>query len=327
MLRYGLVVVAGFWIAGSAGAASTWASGLFDEVNKDFGSVPRGPTLSHHFRVTNNTRQAVNISSVRVSCGCVSASAARTYLKPGESTTIHATMDTTRFVGPKSVTIFVQFDSPNFDEVRLLVQANGRNDFALSPDTLSFGQVKRGTEATAKATVTFYGHQGAKITAAKGESNYIKPAFAEVKRTDYEVVYEVTAKLRSDTPVGKWYTDVWLSTDVNTLPKVRVPLTVEVESPLTISPGFLALGTIRASEETQRRVIVRGVKPFKIHTIKGGDDTVQVKSQSTEAKEVHVLTIKLKPKKAGAIDHTLRVITDLKEDNEIDFRVNAVAAE
>ena len=37
-------------------------------------------------------------------------------------------MDTTRFLGVKSVTIYVQFDQPNYQEVRLWVRANGRDD-------------------------------------------------------------------------------------------------------------------------------------------------------------------------------------------------------
>jgi hypothetical protein len=315
--------VALVWVAGTAGAA-TWADGLFEELSKDFGSVPRGPTLSHHFRVVNNTRSPVNISRVHVSCGCVSASALKSYLKPGEETTVLAQMDTTRFTGPKTVTVSVQFDQPNFEEVRLWVQANGRNDFALAPDSIAFGQVKRGGSPTASVNVTFYGHTGAQIVSAKGESNYIHPVVAEVRRTEYETVYRVTAKLRKDTPVGKWYTDVWLKTNVESLPHLRVPLTVDVESPLTISPHLLSLGAVKVSSENQRRVIVRGVKPFKITSIKGGDDVVQVKSQNEDAREVHVLTIQLKPGKAGAVDRTLRIITDLKEDNEIDFRVNAV---
>src|SRR5262245_47523937 len=144
MLRYSLVLIAGFWVAGSAGAA-TWADGLFDELSKDFGSVQRGPAQKHNFRVVNKTKQAVNISSVRVSCGCLTAYASpKTLLQPGEETTIVTSMDTTRFIGAKSVTVFVQFDRPNFEEARLWVQANGRNDFALAPDTLSMGQVKRG---------------------------------------------------------------------------------------------------------------------------------------------------------------------------------------
>jgi hypothetical protein len=326
MLRYSLVLLVGLSASASA-SAGTWGQGLFDEVSKDFGSVPRGPMLTHHFRVVNRTQQVVNVSSVRVSCGCVTATAMKTKLAPNEETTIYATMDTTRFSGPKSVTIFVQFDAPNFDEVRLYVQANGRNDFTVSPDTLSLGQVKRGNEATASTTVTFYGHTGAKIVEAKGESNYVQPTFVEEKRTDYEVVYKLTAKLRSDTPVGKWYTVVWLTTNVNTLTKVRVPLTVEVESPLTVSPGLLALGTVKTGEDVTRRVIVRGVKPFKVLEVQGGDADLQVKPISDDAREVHVLTLRMKPAKAGVIDKTLSVVTDLKEDNEIDFKVNVAVAE
>ena len=325
MLRYSLVLLAGFWVAGTAGAA-TWADGLFEELSKDFGSVPRGRMQQHDFRVVNKTRQQVSISNVRVSCGCVSAIALKSILNPGEETSIRATMNTSVFNGPRTVTVFVQFDRPNFEEVRLWVQANARNDFALSPDSLAFGQVKRGTTPTVSVNVTFYGHTGARILSAKGESNYIRSRVAEVKRTEYEVVYRITAKLRGDTPVGKWYTDLWLKTNIVSLPQLRVPLTVDVESPLTISPAFLSLGVVKAATESQRRVIVRGVKPFKITRIKGGDDSVEVKAPGGEAREVHVLTIKVKPGKAGALDRTLRVITDLKEDNEIDFKLTAVVA-
>jgi hypothetical protein len=326
MLRYSLVLVAGFWLAGLASAA-TWADGLFDELSKDFGSVPRGPTHTHHFRVVNKTRQPVSISSVRVSCGCVSASALKTLLQPGEETSVVAHMDTSRFIGPRTVTVFVQFDRPKFEEVRLWVQANARNDFTLAPDSLAFGQVKRGTTHDASVNLTFFGHTGAKIISARGESNYIQPTVTEVRRTEYEVVYKVETKLRGDTPVGKWYTDIWLKTNIASLPQLRVPLTVDVESPLTVSPGLLSLGEVKVSSENQRRIIVRGVKPFRISSIKGSDEIVAVKPQTDEAREVHVLTVKLKPAKAGTVDRTLRVITDLKEDGEIDFKVSAVVKE
>src|SRR5262245_49411597 len=107
MLRYSLVLMAGFCVAGSA-TAGPWADGLFDELSKDFGSVPRGPTQKHQFRVANKTKYAVNISGVRVSCGCVTAFAQKPLLQPGEETHIVALMDTTRFTGAKSVTIYVQ---------------------------------------------------------------------------------------------------------------------------------------------------------------------------------------------------------------------------
>jgi hypothetical protein len=322
MLRYSLVLVAGFWVAGSAGAA-TWADGLFSELSKDFGSVPRGKTLTHYFRIVNNTRSSVNISSVRVSCGCTSTTLEKTVLKPGEDTALVASMDTTRFIGPRTVTIYVQFDRPKFEEVRLWVQANARNDFSVTPDSLAFGQVKRGTTPGASVSITFYGIAEARILSVRPESNYILPAVVEVRRQDAEVVYTLTAKMRPDTPVGKWFTDVWMKTNLTNLPQVRVPLTVEVESPLTISPAVVTLGLLHVDDESERRVIVRGVKPFRITRVKGGDANLEVKTNSSEPREVHVLTVKLKPAAIGSLERTLRVVTDLVEDNEIDFRVSA----
>jgi hypothetical protein len=320
MLRYSLVLAAALSAASTAGAGS-WAEGLFDSLSKDFGSVPRGPLLTHDFRVKNNTKNTVTISSLRVSCGCVTAVARGNTLKPGESTTVHATMDTTRFIGPKSVTVFVQFSEPQFDEVRLTVQANGRTDFTLSPEGLRFGSVKRGTAPTATVTLTFYGYPAAKITQVKGESTYVQPTFKEAKRTEFEVSYTVTAKLRDTTPVGRWFTDVWVKTDVAGLAQVRVPLTVDVESPLTVSPAVVSLGAVKVKEGADRRVIIRGVTAFKITDVKGLAGDIEVK-KSAESREVHVLTLKVKPGKAGTIDRTLRVITDMKKDNEIDFKVS-----
>jgi len=325
MLRYSFVLVAGLWVAGSAGA-STWADGLFSELSKDFGHVSRGPTLKHHFRVVNNTKSTVTASGVRVSCGCVSATLLASVLKPGESTTLEARMDTTRFTGPKTVTIFVTFSEPEFREVRLWVQANGRNDFVLSPDTFNLGQVKRGTTPAATTTLTFYGHPGAKITSVKGESNYVQPSYEEKGRQEFEVSYQLAVKMRSDTPVGRWFTDVWVTTDIPGLPKIRVPLAVDVESPLVVTPSLAAFGSVKTKADADRRLIVRGTGPFKITEIKGQTDGIEVR-KSDDAKEIHVITVRIRPDKAGVIDRTLTVVTDMKEDNRIDFRVNAAVSD
>src|SRR5262245_34254592 len=120
MLRYSLVVLLGLCVGGRASAS--WADALFDELSRDFGSVPRGPTLTHPFRLVNKTGARVHIASVRVSCGCTSAQALQQDLAPGQETAILVHMDTRRFTNTKNVTIFVTFDQPRFEEVRLWVQ-------------------------------------------------------------------------------------------------------------------------------------------------------------------------------------------------------------
>ncbi len=295
---------------------------MFDELSKDFGTVARGPVQVHAFRLVNNTQQPVNISSIRVSCGCTSAAALKAYLNPGEETAVVARMDTSRFIGVKSVTIFVQFDRPTFEEVRLWVQANARDDFSVTPDSLAFGQIKRSATPTAASTITFFGTQ-AHVTEAKSESNYVKTTVHAVQTPDGQTAYQLSAKLRGDVPAGRWYTDVWLKTDNPEIPQIRVPLTVEVESALSISPDTVALGQVAVNGVSERRVIVRGVKPFKIVALKGSDAQLSVHDGADDSKAVHVLTVKLKPVKAGDLSRSVRIETDLPEDNVIDFQVSA----
>lgn len=322
MFRYTLVMALSLWAAGAA-LAGSWAGGMFEELSRDFGSVPRGPTLTHSFRYTNNTGHAVHVAGVRVSCGCVTASATQTDLAPGQSSTIHAQMDTRRFTGVKTVTIYVQFDRPRWEEVRLWVQANGRDDVTLTPESLAFGQAKRGAAPSASINVAFLGGGDWTITEAKCDSNYVQTKVQEVRRQAGEVTYQVSATVRGDTPVGKWYTDIWLKTNNPAMPRVRVPLTVEIESALTVNPVVANLGQVKAGAEVERKVIVRGAQPFRITEVKGVDAQLSVKDAAKDPKAVHVLTVKLKTDSLGELSRTFQVLTDLKDEGEIEFKAIA----
>jgi hypothetical protein len=206
---------------------------MFQELSKDFGSVARGPELSFPFRFTNNTGQMLHVSSVRVSCGCTSAQALQSVIEPGQGGVIVATMDTRRFFGNKTVTIFVQFDQPQFDESRLSVHAYSRDDLAVSPDGLAFGQASKGSRPARSVTVTLYGNSQWAVQEASPESGYVLTSVKELRRTPTEVSYQITATIRPDTPVGKWFSDVWLKTNDGASPRVRVPLTVDIEPVVT----------------------------------------------------------------------------------------------
>ena len=318
MLRYSFVVLAG--LLSGAPASAAWADRLFDEHAQDFGSVPRGQLLTHSFRVVNRYASPVSISNVRVSCGCTTAQALKTYLAPGEETAVLAQMDSSRFAGPRTVTVFVTFAEPSYDEVRLTVTADSRDDFRLSPDSFAFGQVHQGSKDALTATISFYGVSGVQVTELKSESNFILTAFKPVRRGDVETAYELTARLRGDLPVGKWYTDLWVRTNNPALPQVRVPLTVEVESPLSLSPEAVSVGEVKSGAETDRRVIVRGVKPFRITRVDGTDAAVSVTENAAGLREVHVLTVKVKGDKAGDLTRTLKIRTDMGE-GEVDVEL------
>lgn len=322
MLRHCLVVCAGLCCAGPVAAAS-WADSLFESISKDFGSVPRGSTLTHLFRLNNKTDQPVHISGLRVSCGCVTASALQADIAPGQSTVVVAQMDTGRFAGVRSVTIYVSLDRPVVEEVRLWVQANSRDDVSIVPESLAYGQIKRGGGPEKSVNVTFYGGGQWQILEANCDSNYVKTEIKEVRRDESQVTYQLTTTLRSDTPVGKWYSDVWLKTNHQAMPRVRIPLTVEVESNLSLSPTTVNLGEVKVGGQAERRAILRGVRPFKVLSFSGTDSTLNVTDTTDDSKPVHVLTITLRPDKAGDVSRTLRVVTDLDGEAEIEFQTQA----
>ncbi len=310
MFRHCSALLVGLCLVGPSQAAP-WADAMFEELSKDFGSVPRGPMLTHPFRVTNNTSSPVRIDSIRVSCGCVTATAQSGYLTPGQSTLILTTMDTRRFSGIKNVTIYVHLSQPSSEEVRLWVQANSRDDVTVAPDTISFGQIKRGAMPTGSVTVTFLGAGQWQITGAQCDSNYVHANVQELRRGMGDVAYLVTAQLRADAPIGKWFTDIWLKTTNPATPRVRVPLTVEIESALTINPQVVDLGNVKVGNRAERRVIVRG------------DNELKIRDTTPDTKPLHVLAVTLQAATPGELSRPLRIFTDLQEENQIDFHARA----
>jgi Protein of unknown function (DUF1573) len=321
MLRFSLGCL--FLLALAGQARANWADAMFDELSRDFGSVPHGQTLVHPFRLVNNTSTTVRISSIRVSCGCTSARALTSVLAPGQETAVVATMDTRRFYNTKNVTIFVTFDKPHHDEVRLWVQANSRDDVSFSSDGISFGRIKRGGATVGRITVTLLGDAKTQVMEAKSESNYVQPALREISRAAGEVIYEVSANVRPDTPPGKWYTDIWLKTSNPNMPRLRVPVTIEIEAALSVNPNTVTLGQVKAGAELDRKVILRGVTPFRITGITGTDTQIRVIENNSESKTVHVLTVTLSPMEAGQLTRMIRIHTDLPNGGDIEFNAQA----
>jgi hypothetical protein len=322
MFRLGLGCLAALVLSAPA-LADSWADALFEERSKDFGSVPRGPMLEHPFRLTNNTSSPVHIAGLRVSCGCTSAVALQSYVQPGETGVIDARMDTRRFSGTKSVTIYVQLDQPSWNEVRLVVHANSRDDLIVTPEAFALGSAVKGETPSLTATVTRYGSEDWQITDIERESNYVQTAIQELHRQNGTVSYQVTASIRADTPAGKWFTDVWAKTNDPTMPKIRIPLTVTVEPALTLNTPTVYLGDVKAGAEIARKVTLRGSKPFRIEKVAGTDERLRVRDNTRDSNSVHTLIVTFNPQTPGDWNRKLKVVTDLKEGGEIEFEATA----
>src|ERR1700758_2623121 len=115
--------------------AQEWADKLFAKggTTYNFGNVPRGALLSHEFTLTNIYAVPLEIIGTRVSCGCVTVKPATMVIQPKESTTVDVTMDGRRFIGPKTVKIYISVGPQYTSTATLEVSANSRADIVFNP--------------------------------------------------------------------------------------------------------------------------------------------------------------------------------------------------
>lgn len=300
------------------------ADRFFDEVSKDFGSVPRGTLLTHSFMLKNSASAKLHIAGWRASCGCIAVSYSQPEVEPGETTPITVTVDTRKFSGLKSFTVFLIIDRPFAEELQLTVQINSREDITLTPLQLAFGRIKKGSAPKATVTIEHRGASNWQITGVDNENGYIKPELQELSRSPSAVVYQLTAELRADTPVGAWHADLWLKTTDASTPRLRIPLTVEIEGSLTATPVEVVMGRVKIGSQTQRKVVIRGAEPFRVTKIEGADEKIQVTAASSESKNVHVLTVTLQAgDKADEVTKRFKVITDLAAEGTVEFSLQA----
>src|SRR5262249_21691316 len=71
-----------------------------------------------------STDKTVHIAALRVNCGCATAKVDQQELKPNEWTEMEVTFDARRFLGPKTVKVYVLFDRPATAEVGLEFKAS-----------------------------------------------------------------------------------------------------------------------------------------------------------------------------------------------------------
>jgi Protein of unknown function (DUF1573) len=320
-MRHSFLAVCSLLVITSFGWAG--AESCFNARKHDFGATPRGSQLTHYFPFTNNSRETLTIGSLRVSCGCVVASAPVAHIKPGESSYITAQMDTRKFIGHKVVTIYVDFIAPQREEVTLLVKANGRDDFSIYPESLAFGNERKGSTAKASIQATF--RSGIQVDGVKCDSDLVKVESKRLKRTGAEATWEITATLGPDLPVGRWRTDVWLQTNSTELAAVRVPLSVEISAAVTASPEVLELGEVRVGDSVEQNVLIRGDKPFKIKSIRGAEPLVQVSGIDADAKKVHVLKFAFKPSAAGEIKRSVGIVIEDGDEPAVTIPLQARA--
>jgi hypothetical protein len=317
-------------VATTMPAWSAGPSDLFSDKVMDFGTTPKGTVLVHYFRFTNTTNQVLTLGTPRVSCGCTSAGLSKNTVAPGETAAVIAYMDTRRIPTPnvtKSVLVYVPFVAPTQEEVTLRVQTVARDDLMMSPDTLAIGTVTKGQSGKATTKVTFMSDPSWRVTEASSTGAFVKAEFKEESRSGSLVTYEVSATLDKDCPVGNWTSDINLTTSNSAVAKLRIPVTVNVVTPVAANPEAMSFGNLSVGIASEKKLTLESGTPFKILDVKGVDEQLKVVIEKSDASPTHTLILAANVKSPGGFKRTVEIITDNKEQPKIIIPVTAKVIE
>ena len=200
-----------------------------DGLSHDFGKVQQGAQLYHAFRIVNTSKVPLRITSIRVSMNRgTRAWSSKEVLQPNEEGKLEVTMDTRNYLHSVVQTIFLILDNGRLTEHRFWVHAESCDNMAFFPDNLDFGKIKRGDAPTRQMIVAVPGQPKLQVTGASCDSKFIQVKVQELGRGTTSAVYQVGATIGPDIPEGKLYTQVELSTNNPAMPKLLVPVSVEV---------------------------------------------------------------------------------------------------
>ncbi len=320
----GKVVLALFaWLLFSSAAfaqqSGAWADKLFaGELTHDFGAVPRGAQLKHSFKVTNIYKVPLDLNDPKVSCGCVNAEVSTRTLQPGETATLNVLMDAQKFIGSKTVRVFVTVGPKYISTATLTVSANARGDVAFTPTDIDFGNLQRGQTPTKPIDVEYTGNVGdwRVVEIVKSSAAPFELKVEELPRLVGNAPrkgYRIYATMKADPATGSFRQEVVLKTNDPAAPVLTFNVIGNVQAGLSVSPSPIVVRDLKAGETQTKKVFVRGSRPFRVVGVDGQGDGITVDIPNRQDTTL-VLTVHIAPTKTGELHKKLMIRTDLDSE-------------
>ncbi|MEJ5266558.1 MAG: DUF1573 domain-containing protein [Bacteroidales bacterium] len=96
----------------------------FETIDYDFGTIKQGDKVSYNYVFKNTGKSDLIIRKIKASCGCTATNPEKMVIKPGESSHITATFNSTGRTGKQSKTITVITNDPKQSSITLKISGN-----------------------------------------------------------------------------------------------------------------------------------------------------------------------------------------------------------
>ncbi len=291
--------------------AQAWARKMFKVTEHDFGTVAKGSNTEFDFELQNIFEEDVHLSHVRSSCGCTEPQITRQTLKTWEKSAIRAVFNTRSFIGSRSATLTVVIDQPYYAEVQLSVRGYIRGDVLFTPGSVAFGEVEEGGTPERWIAVSYAGRSDWSIVDVRSANASLEVELTEPERKLGRVSYKMLVRLKGDAPAGYLQEPLTIVTNDAHNSSLELPVEGRVVSPLTVSPASLFLGVLKPGETVEKRLFVKGTKPFRILSIECEGDCFKF-ATTDEVSATHLIPLTYTAGQAsGKVAQKIAIRTDL----------------
>ena len=305
----------------SVGAASpalaqttAWADKMFaGDLVHDFGVVPHGKQLKYTFKMTNIWKVPLQLTDIRVSCGCTSFKESTRSLQPNETGYLHVNMDATRFNGPKRTQIYITVGPEYISTATLTLHANARTDVVFNPGEIDFGVTHHGQTPMKYIDVEYAGTLNWAVSEINPSPTAPFKLSVEELHNRGSKGYRIFATLKPDAPAGSFKQEVLLKTNDPASPTLTFNVSGNIQATLSAVPDVIQLTSAKIGDMESKKIVLRGSRPFRITRVDGQGDGVTANFRDTSA-ATQIIEIRIQPNRAGNIQKQLVIHTDL--DNE-----------
>lgn len=269
-----------------------WSDQAFPVKSHDFGTVAVAAKTEFRFPVHNPTDRTMHLQSVRTSCGCTTATIETPYLEPGQTGSILASFNTATHRGEKGATITVVVSKPVYSEVRLKVQGNIRQDLVFHPGSVDFGKQSKGQELTETVQILYAGRSDWNVVDVLSDQPWLSTTVKREGRSGRTTTMLLTVRVDPSAPAGTFQEQLVVVTNDRKHPRIPLLVSGDLESDLVLSPQSIAIGSVKPGEVVEKRLVLRGKKPFTIESIRVQGWEVSF-DPVTDAKQAHVIPVRL----------------------------------
>lgn len=307
---------------------------------KDFGVVPKGTRVRYDYEIKNTGDADLEIVKVAPACGCTVASYDKV-IKPGETGTVHAEIDTNVLGARSHRYINVYTNDPDSPVLQLQFDMTVKPHLEIHPGYARY-QVVHGETEPGILREWVYSVDGAdfNVTGVDSPVPYLKTSYhratADERRSDLNVSSpdgpQWIVELNLDynrAPIGALAYEVVIHTDHKLQDRLLLPVSGFVRPPMWATPNEVHLGQVPLGQSIHFSVVVQSflADPLEITGVKfDGKDVESSISPNQDGRKYTVRITLEPPQTAGPIRGRIQIHTSYTQKPVLEVPVDGTVA-